>query len=314
VTTIFALILPFLIASQAHADRYEVRVTEKSTVRLGEPVRLGNLISGQIQDAELSNRLYNLVVFEAIGTEEEKTFKNEELALILRDKLSFQDLQRLSVKIPEQIRIQARRNYLAPNDLIHEISEQARRLCTGCTVEFEDLKIPELKLREEVLQTRLETQNLKSAGSFLLPLQVETSQKKMVYWVTGRISLFKEGPVAKHLIRSGDRILESDVEMKKIDVSFAKDGAPTLEEVSGKISTRTISMGQPIFSADLKREPAATRGQLVKILVGSEGFEVASSGTAEEAGGIGDVIKVKSADTQKLLSGVLVDKATVRIQ
>lgn len=309
-----ALAVTILLSHSALAERFEVRVAEKSTVRVGEPVRLGNLMSGQIQDSELSDRIYNLVVFEAIPNEEEKSFKSEELALILRQKLSFQDLQRLSMKIPELVRIRAQRNHLHSGDLMREISEQARALCTGCTIEFDDLKIPELKIREEVLQTHLETQNLKSAGSFLLPLQVQTSQGKSVYWVTGRISFFKEAPVAKHLIRSGERVLENDVEMKKINVSFAKDGAPSLDELNGKIVVRTISMGQPIFANDLKREPAAQRGQLIKILVGNEGFEVASSGTAEESGGIGDVIKVKSADTQKMLSGVLIDKATVRIQ
>ena len=312
--SILALTITILLSQTALAERFEVRVAEKSTVRVGEPVRLGNLISGQIQDSDLSDRIYNLVVFESIPNEEEKTFKSEELALILRQKLSFQDLQRLSMKIPEQVRIRAQRNYLQAGDLMREISDQARALCSGCTIEFDDLKIPELKVREEVLQTRLETQNLKGAGGFLLPLQVQTSQGKSVYWVTGRISFFKEAPVAKHMIRSGDRILENDVEMKKVNVSFAKDGAPSLDELNGKIAVRTISMGQPIFASDLKREPAALRGQLIKILVGNEGFEVASSGTAEEAGGIGDVIKVKSSDTQKMLSGVLIDKATVRIQ
>ncbi len=309
------LLIALLIStSQAWAERFEIRVAEKSTVRVGEPVRLGNLISGMIQDAELSNKIYNLVVFEAITSEEEKTFKSDELALILRQKLSFQDLQRLSMKIPDQVKVRAQRNYLHAGDLMREITDQAKLLCTGCTIEFDDLKVPELKLREEVLQTRLEVQNLKAAGSFLLPLQVETSQGKSVYWVTGRVSFYKEAPVAKRLIQAGERLTEADVEVKKINVSFAKDSAPALAELTGKITTHMITMGQPVLAGDLKREPAATRGQVIKILVGNDSFEVSSSGTAEEAGSIGDVIRVKSSDTQKLLSGVLVDRATVRVQ
>jgi len=308
------LIAIFISVSRAQAERFEVRVASISTVRVGEPVRLGNLIVGQIQDLELSNKIYNLVVFEAITSEEEKIFRNEELALILRQKLSFQDLQKLSMKIPENVRVRAQRNYLHAGDFIREISEQAKGLCAGCVIEFDDLKIPVLKLREEVLLTRLDVQNLKAAGSFLLPLQVETSNGKSVYWVTGKLSFFKEAPVAKRMIRSGDRFSENDVEMKKINVSFAKDGSPSLQELNGKIAIRTITMGQPIFMNDLKREPAATRGQIIKILVGDESFEVSSTGTAQEAGGIGDVIKVKSSDTQKMLSGVLIEKGTVRIQ
>lgn len=313
-TQFVTLISILVFAIGAWAERAEVRVAEKSTVRVGEPVRLGNLISGQIADGDLSNKVYNLVVFDPITSEEEKVFKSEELALILRQKLSFQDLQRLSMKIPDQVRVQAKRNYLHAGDIIREISEQAKAICQACSIEFDDLKIPDLKLREEVLQTHLETQNLKAAGSFLLPLQVVTSQGKAVYWVTGRLSFFKDAPVAKRMIRAGERILDSDVEMKKINISFAKDGAPTMAELNGKISLRTITMGQPVYMNDLKKEPAATRGQIIKILIGDENFEVMSSGTAEEAGSIGDVIKVKSSETQKLLSGVLVEKGTVRVQ
>ena len=311
----FSLIFSLItFISRAQAERFEVRVAERSTVRVGEPVRLGTLMSGQIQDAELSIKVYNLVVFDAINSEEEKTFKNEELALMLRQKLSFQELQRLAIKIPELVRIRAQRNYLHAADLMREISDQAKALCTGCMIEFDDLKIPELKIREEVLQTRLETQNLKAAGSFLLPLQVETSQGRNTYWVTGRISFYRQAPVAKRLIRAGERLSDADVEMKKVNVSFAKDGAPTVEELSGKIAARMIAMGQPLFMSDLRKEPAAQRGQIIKLLVGNDSFEVASSGTAEETGSIGDVIKVKSSDTQKMLSGVLIDKATVRVQ
>jgi flagella basal body P-ring formation protein FlgA len=310
----WGLLTFFVFSSSAWAQKFDIRVAEKSTVRLGEPVRLGQLITGHIQDVELSDRVYNLVVFEAITGEEEKSYSNDELALTLRRKLSFQDLQRLQVKIPEQIKVQAQRNYLSQNDLMREINERALVLCTGCSIEFDDFKVPELRLREEVLQTHLDTQNLKGAGSFLLPLQVETSQKKEVFWVTGKISFYKQAPVAKRLIPAGERISENDVEMKKVNVSFAKDGAPSLQELAGQVSARTIAMGQPIFLSDLKKEPAAKRGQIIKIFIGNDNFEVVTTGTAEEGGSIGDVIKVKSAETQKMLSGLLVDKATVRIQ
>jgi flagella basal body P-ring formation protein FlgA len=298
----------------ARASKFEVRVAEKSTVRAGDPIRLVALLKGEIPDSELNAKLSDLVVFEALANGTEKTFKSQELVLILRERLSFQDLQRLSVKVPERFVVRAQRNFLYPTDIAREIKERAQAMCAPCTVEFEDLNMPEMKGANEVLQTHLDTQALKGAGSFLLPLQVETSQGRNVHWVTGKISFYKMAPVAKRLIRANERIAESDFEIKKINISYAKDGIPSKEDLSGKLSMRTLAVGQPIFAADLKKEPAATRGQSVRILTGNESFEIVTSGIAEEGGSIGDSIKVKSSDTQKLLSGVLIDKGTVRVQ
>lgn len=308
------LLLLFSFFAFAQNAKHEVRVSEKTTVRLGDPIRLGILISGQINDYEMSSKIYNLVVFEPMTSEGERTFQSEELALAIRRKLSFQDLQRLSVKIPETFKVIAKRNYLYPSDISRDIKERAQALCRECEIEFDDLRIPNINTKEEVLQVRLDTQSLKAAGSFLLPLQVETSKTRNVFWVTGKISFFKDAPVAKRMILSNERIAASDFEIKKVNVSFAKDGIPSLQDLAGKMSARNLSVGQPIFVADLKKEPAAVRGQMMKVLVGTESFEVVSSGVAEEAGAIGDMIRVKSQESQKILSGVLVDKGTVRIQ
>ncbi len=298
----------------AQAAKYEVRVAEKSTVRMGDSIRLGALLTSEIPDAELSDKISNLIIFEPLIAESEKTFQSEEVIHILREKLSFQDLKRLSVKVPEKFVVRAKRNFLYPTDMAREIRERALTLCSPCTIEFDDLKMPELKGANEVLQTHLETQALKGSGGFLLPLQVETSQGRNTYWVTGRISFFKMAPVAKRFIRANERIAESDFEIKKINYNFAHDGVPSKEDLSGKLSMRNINVGQPIFAGDLKKEPAAARGQAIRIMTGNESFEIVTSGTAEEGGSIGDYIKVKSSDTQKLLSGILIDKATVRVQ
>lgn len=311
---IAVLITLLSLYSFAQVGRHEVRVSEVNTVRVGDPIRLGTLINHQIDDAEISAKIYNLVVLEPFTSEGEKVFQSEELALALRKKLSFQDLQRVAVKIPETFKIKARRNYLYPSDISREIKEKALALCRDCQIEFDDLRIPDMNTKEEILQVRLETQNLKSAGSFLLPLQVETSKTRNVFWITGRLSFYKEAPVAKRMILSNERIAASDFEIKRVNVSYAKDGIPNLQDLAGKISARNLSVGQPIFMADLKKEPAAVRGQTMKVLVGSDNFEVASTGTAEESGSVGDMIRVKSHDSQKVLSGVLVDKGTVRIQ
>lgn len=147
-----------------------------------------------------------------------------------------------------------------------------------------------------------------------MPLNIETSKGVLHHWVTGKLAFFRQTPVTTRMINMGERITSSDFVIRKVNVTFAKDGAPQEAELIGKLAGRTLNLGQPIFFGDLKKESAALRGQLVKILLGSDIMEVTASGTAEETGSLGDTIKVKSADTQKILSGVLIDKGTVKVE
>lgn len=308
------VILLSLFLVNAFAVRSEVRVAEKSTVRVGDAVRLGTLLVGQIEDTELLNRVYDIQVFEGFTSEGEKTFTSKQLALTLRQKLSFQDLQLLSVKIPEVFTVKAVRNYLYPNDIMRQISQAGRNVCLGCTVEFQDLTLPELKTNQEVLKVTLDSQSVRQSGSFVLPLIVETSNGKSNYWVSGKMNFFRMAPVATRMIKFGERIQSGDFEYRNVNVTFAKDGVPQEAALGGKVAGKTITAGQVIYLGDLKKEAAAQRGQIVKIIVGGEHLEVISSGTAEETGSIGDMIRVKSSDTQKVLSGVLVEKGIVRVE
>ena len=303
-----------LFSLQALALKAEVRVAEKSTVRLGDPIRLGTLLTGKIEDTELLNRIYDLVVFEPMTSEGERIIKAEELALTLRKKMSFLDLQLLSVKIPETFTLRAKRNFIYPSDLARQITQQSLSVCAGCTVELQELNLPEIKTNQEVLKIRLETQSIRQAGGFLLPFIVETSQAKLNYWVTGKLAFFREAPVTTRMVRMGERMTEADFSMQKVNVTYARDGAPKAADLIGKLAGRTFNIGQPIFFGDLKKEPAAQRGQAVRILIGTDTMEISTTGTAEEAGSVGDIIRVKSADTQKILSGLLIEKGTVRVE
>jgi flagella basal body P-ring formation protein FlgA len=308
--TFFFLLTPLL----ARADKLEVRVSELSTVRVGDPIRLGAISTGLEKNLDLYKKIYDTVVYEPINSEDKQVFTSESLAIILRDKLSMQDLQQVSFSIPATFTLRAKRNYIYPQDIQRNIILQAQAGCAPCDVVIDDLRIPDTSTRNEILNTNLDTTSIKGAGGFLLPLTLETSQGKSNLWVTGRLSIFKMAPVAKRLIQMNERLSADDFEMKRVNINFMRDGIPAATELTGKIAAHPISYGQTIFYADLKNELAAKRGEIVKLLLGDKEFEVSTQGVAEEQGGIGDVIKVKVNDTQKLMSGVIIDKAVVRVQ
>ena len=53
---------------------------------------------------------------------------------------------------------------------------------------------------------------------------------------------------------------------------------------------------------------------MVTAIVGNNSFEVVISAEAQEAGSVGDVVKVKNLDSQKVFAGKIVDRGVVRIE
>lgn len=305
------------VPSTVFAAKVGLRVSELSTVRVGDPIRLKVLLTDSVQDPDLAQKISQLVVLDSINTEEVKSFQSEDLALILRRKLSFTDLQKLSIKIPETFRLKAVRNYIYPTDIQEQIKQKAQNFCSQCEIVFDDLKIPEIKNSLDMLGMQLDTTGIRGAGGFLLPLKISTSQGVRNMWVNGKLSFYKMAPVAKRLIQSNERVDANDFEMKKTNISFAKDAViDDLTSLTNKgfMAAKIMNIGDVLYSGDLKKEPAAKRGQAVKLLIGNDTFEVTANGVAEEGGVVGDLIKVRNVDNAKILSGVLVDKGTVRIQ
>lgn len=308
---VFAALL-FIFAVKALGAKIELRVQEFSTVRSGEAVQLGQIVNDDLKTS-LDNRFYNVVIHEPLAAEEERTLSAEGLSKTLRQKLSFQDLQSLTLKIPEKIIIKAQRNFISQKDIAREILQRAQDLCMGCDAEIDEINLPKIKGNGEILQVKIDTQNYRGGGSFLLPMHVVTSQGNFSYWLTGKVSLYKTAAVATRLIQIGERIAESDIQYRRVNVSLSKDAIAASKEIVGRKAGRTLAMGQTIFTGDLKKELAIQRGQVVKIVLGDEAFEVAISGVAEESGSVGDLVKVKNSENQKMLSGILIEPGVVKV-
>ncbi|MCE3009809.1 MAG: flagellar basal body P-ring formation chaperone FlgA [Proteobacteria bacterium] len=310
-----ALVLAtFLFSMTAQAEKLDVQIKSQATVRTGEPIRLGEISDLTDFQKPLVQKLYDLVIYDSILNETTVPIEAKSLAQEIRGKLSFQDLQQVSLRIPEVVQIKAKRNFISENGLRRQIYEEVERYCGSCEVVYTDLKIPEIQGSSEVLGVQLDTQSVRQPGSFLLPLIVETSQGKQQLFVQGRMQWWKEAPIAKRMIQFGQRIQMSDLELKKINIGFVKDATPQLQDLVGRVSARTITIGQNVSFQDLKKEAAVERGQTVKLLIGSDVMEITSSAVAEETGFLGDVIRVKQPETKKVISGVLVEKGVVKVQ
>lgn len=304
----------FMISSPALAKKIELKVNEFSTVTAGADVTLGDVLGDVSNSFRLPDHMFNAVIADSLNSEREESLESSQVAIRLRQTLSFQDLQNYSIVFPASAKVRARRNYISSIKFQREILKSAEKFCSGCDVVLEKFQFDNEGLKGELLGTQLQLENLRGGGSFAIPLQIQTSQGRVQKMLNGNISFFKAGLVAKRLISAGTQIGPEDFERQNVNVTFSKDSLTNFEDLNGKVLNKTLAMGQALFKADLKKELVAFRGQNVKIIIEGENFEISANGLVEQNGAPGDLIAVKNLNSNKSVTAMVVEKGVVKLQ
>lgn len=239
------------------------------------------------------------------------TLSGEDVSKKLRELVRSSDsLKKLnpSFKIPNEIRIRIRKDDYSSLEIEKSLRNILLSRCVACSFQIRLNALPKMGLRDEGIDW---DQQIKY-GSFMLPIRVNGGFSNK--WITGTLRVQKNAPVAKKLIRFGERIQADDIETHETDITYLKEETPDISQIVGLVANRSLSPRAPILLSDLQREPAARRGQMVKALVGNQSFEVSVNASAEENGFIGDLIKIKNTETQKVMSAIVIEKGVVKVQ
>lgn len=299
-----------LIAGQAKA-RPEVVFPSEAEVS-------NTAVISVFQVAEMKNlsgvafsEIAKMPLVESVEEQESVLLSGEEVSKKLRELVKRSEVLKKinpSFLIPSEIRIQIRKDGVSKAEVERSVKNLTSERCHPCTVKVQVNSVPAVKGFSWNIDW---DQEIKS-GSFMIP--VRESRGFSNKWITGTLRVFKNVPVARKLIRFNERIQAEDIEVFEADITYLKEDAPESSQVVGLLANRTLAPKTPVLLSDLKREPAARRGQIVKALVGDQEFEVSIQASVEENGFIGDVIKIKNPETQKSMSAIVVDKGVVKVQ
>lgn len=187
--------------------------------------------------------------------------------------------------------------------VLSQVRQAYQELCSDCRFEFRELRLPEINIKA-LDDLNVVIDGVTWAGSFLLPLEIAGQR---VGWASGQIKILRQGLVARRALQTGDQITEADVEKEWVNVTFIKDQLATVQDISRLTPKRFLAVRQPLVMSELKKTTIVQRGQTVKVTYGDSDFEISTQMKAEESGGLGDLIRVKNTETQKILT-VRVDK------
>lgn len=122
-------------------------------------------------------------------------------------------------------------------------------------------------------------------------------------------------PVARVTIYPGDTITKNMIETR-VD-AVAPDSQAfymrSREALIGKVARRTLLPGQPIPTIAVDTPRLVTVGAQVKIVFEEGGLHIVAYGIAQQAGGVGDVIRVRNQDSGLLISGRVQNDGSIRV-
>lgn len=187
--------------------------------------------------------------------------------------------------------------------ILGQVRQAYQNLCSDCRFEFRHLRLPPLP-KDWSKSLIVNTESVSWSGSFLLPMEAKGQNAG---WVSGQVRIFKRGLVAKRGLSAGESLQKTDFDFDYIEVTHQKHQLATLEDLQRLAPKRFISIREPLTLNDLRKVMIVQRGQMIKVNFGDGNFEIATQMKSEEAGGIGDWIRVKNPDSNKIIS-VRIDK------
>lgn len=307
--SIFALIL--LLSTQAWA-RPEISIPSSVEVSQRPVLRLSDIAVVKGGTEALLAQMDALVLRDdARELLLSQQFESKEILGKLKEAMEQnEDFKALNpaFKVPSVVKVSFATTPISKQEVQRKITNYLTARCGDCEYSISIQSVPTPANR----QWDLDLTQLSSKGGFLLP--VRDGENRQLKWISGTIRVSRLTPVTTKMISQGERVNAQDLQMSMMDVTFAKDSPLRVEDAQGQLAARTLPVGTPVWASDLKREPAAKRGQIVKAVIGDDSFEITVNMQAEDNGFVGDLIKVKNLETQKILSAQVTDKGVVKLQ
>ena len=120
--------------------------------------------------------------------------------------------------------------------------------------------------------------------------------------------------VPKQIIYPGQEIDAAQLqEVEVTNPNLAGGYASGIDQVSGKVSSRTLLPGRTIQLSALREPYAVKRGAPVRLTFSLGNMTISATGTPLDNAAVGEVIKVRNLDSGVTVSGTVMANGTVQV-
>ncbi len=211
--------------------------------------------------------------------------------------------------LPAELKILRSHSPVSRMEVERKIKNHIHMNCGECEVQIQVSSVPSNLASDWNLDLNVDMSKI----STLIPI-FSARQPDKKGWVVAEIKRYQKVPVLNRSIKIGDVITPDLLVLEKRLITNLRETAQTMSSIDGMQAIRFMNAGQMILFSDLKKEQVMKKGQMVKAIIGNPAFEVSISAQVEESGSIGDVIKIRNLDSQKVFAAKVVERGLVRIE
>lgn len=293
------LILSFLVfTSQIAFAKGEITLSSAIEVSPREVITAYDIVEGRnLSEATLSD-LKDIEV----GNAKTKTISKIEIIKKFRGLES-------NFRLPTEVKILRSKSNVSRLEIERKVMNHLLAKCGTCEYRIQINSVPQNLLTDWELDMNVDF----NKSTVMIPVY-STSVPDKKGWVVVELKKYAKVPVLMRSLKIGDVITEDMVTTEMRLMQSYQDNFMDVKSVVGMQAARFLNSGQMLSSRDLKREQILRKGQMVKAIFGVETLEISISAQAEEGGAVGDVIKVKNLDSQKMFAAKIIDRGLVRIE
>lgn len=131
---------------------------------------------------------------------------------------------------------------------------------------------------------------------------------------TASVRAYDRIVVSARAFRKGHVLQDDDVYIARMDVTRIPKGTlRDTEAVVGKTLSRQLGASVPVVDTAVSDKPVVKRGHRVVLVAESSSFRITTYGELKSESRVGSPVKVLNLQSKKVVSGVLVDENTVKV-
>jgi flagella basal body P-ring formation protein FlgA len=132
--------------------------------------------------------------------------------------------------------------------------------------------------------------------------------------VFGTVYEMAQIPVPKRLISAGDIISADDLEWQPVHLTRLSGNSLTdAEQLVGRMAKRPLKAGQILRQSDVAVSPVIHKNDLIRLVVRTGQMTLSVQGKAMQDAALGQTIRVMNVNSNRQLSGTVVDAGTVAV-
>jgi flagella basal body P-ring formation protein FlgA len=211
--------------------------------------------------------------------------------------------------LPSEMKLLRSRSAISRMEVERKVKNKIYADCNACEVQVVVSNIPQNLSSDWELDLNIDL----TKKTVMIPIY-SASNTSLKNWIVAEIKRYQKVPVLNQSVKFGEVLSPEMFTVEKREISNVRNTFQNLEALEVMQASRFLNAGQLVQYGDVKREQVLKRGQMVKAIVGNNSFEVVISAEAQEAGSVGEIIKVKNLDSQRVFAGKIIERGVVRIE